>query len=162
MLSAGGVLEYPVTVAILVFASGGFARHDIDVRWAASVIPVLLPQDIGSTLSNHDISASYGVGLRNRVFQPWVLRLSWRAAARTRTARNSTSAHLRRRSNTGSERYERCAIRRALPPNAASAIADDGRDDQRKRPQVVRGGVDECIVNDPRNHHGRHRRANDD
>lgn len=80
-LSVGGVLEYPVTDAFSVFASGGLARHDIDVRWAASVIPVLLPQHIVSPLSNHDISAYYGAGMRYRVSQPWALRLSWRGSS---------------------------------------------------------------------------------
>ncbi|PKO57876.1 MAG: hypothetical protein CVU24_18185 [Betaproteobacteria bacterium HGW-Betaproteobacteria-18] len=76
-LSVGGVFEYPVTDAFSVFASGGLARHDIDVRWTSTL--TLLP--FGTAFSNHDISAYYGAGIRYRVSEPWALRLSWRGSS---------------------------------------------------------------------------------
>lgn len=76
-LSVGGVFEYPVTDAFSVFASGGLARHDIDVRWTSTL--AFTPS--GTVFSNHDINTYYGAGIRYRVSEPWALRLSWRGSS---------------------------------------------------------------------------------
>lgn len=76
-VSLGVVLEYPLADAFSVFAMGGLARHDVDLRWSGGVSGNP-PQSISVSTSDHDTSGYYGAGIRYQFAEPWSLRLSWR------------------------------------------------------------------------------------
>lgn len=76
-LSLGVVLEYPLAEAFSVFALGGMARHDVDVRWSHSFAgDQVLPPPF--RVSDNDTSGYYGAGIRYQFAEPWSLRLTWR------------------------------------------------------------------------------------
>ncbi len=76
-LSLGVVIEYPLADAFSVFALGGVARHDVDVRWSLSFAgDQALPPPF--RVSDNDTSGYYGAGIRYQFAEPWSLRLTWR------------------------------------------------------------------------------------
>lgn len=74
-LSLGVVLEYPLADAFSLFALGGVARHDVNVRWSGGVS---MAQPISIRTSENDSGSYYGAGIRYQFAEPWSLRLTWR------------------------------------------------------------------------------------